>query len=189
MILGTRRFEGEIQGLSFIPESDQLLVVQFLFGSGLNGGQVIPRIWDFTKEVNQKQIVRLQEKQVTSVELSEKGEWAAFSNGTSISVYALSNLADEQVKIRPFYERNIQTMAFHPDGKSLAVAYDGGYLVFWDLEEVNRFVLPPVLSQVELDVTKIGLRTPGLSMRICTKSNLLGEYLLDPGTNPSDNTG
>ena len=182
-ILNTRRFEGRIEQIAFVPGSDKLLLIQYLQGKKLSGRQAIPRIWDFLQETESPNIVRLQEDRIQAVEISKNGDWAAFSNEYSISVYQLNNLIDEQVKIRPYEGKRVETMAFHPNGLSLAVAYDGGYLVFWDIKTGRiRFELPPVLSEEEMEITRIRFANSGLSIRICTRSGRVIEYLLDPAS-------
>lgn len=166
-VLARQTFNGEVLQLRFVPQRGELVVVQSGV-SGYDGEQhTIAKLWNPATAGSKPRPIRLHEYKIGWSAIAPKGDKAAFSSGKDIRVFGLDNLLDESARIRPNGEHFVSALAFHPDGSALAVGYDNGTVIVWDLTSgEERFHLKVADDWVEelsfsADGNRLRLKTLG----------------------------
>ncbi len=125
----------------------QYLVVQQLLSESSQEEQTLARLWDPLAPVEKLPVVRLHGFSIRAMCVSASEGLAAFSNGYEVRIFSLDNLLDERVRLRAYRDRQIRDMAFTADETALAVHYNDGSIVFWELATAQwRFHLVPPVS-------------------------------------------
>jgi WD40 repeat protein len=120
--------KGYVVGLCFANGQDALLAIP-----GESETQTAPWIWAFGGD-NTTRTVRLDNDYQTSlIVAAPSGQYVAFSDGQDIRIFNTDNLLDELTRIRPLGLPYVTAMTFAPDETGLAVGYEDGSVVWWDV--------------------------------------------------------
>ncbi|MFZ4632996.1 MAG: WD40 repeat domain-containing protein [Saprospiraceae bacterium] len=111
----------------------QYLVVQQLATEFNQTQQTLARVWNPDSREDKLPVVRLHSFFIEQTCVSASGRLAAFTDGSEIRLFSLDNLLDEQVRLNNYNYRLVRKMLFSPDETALAVEYNDGSVVFWEL--------------------------------------------------------
>jgi WD40 repeat protein len=123
---------GHFTAVAPIP-GGQYLVVQQLAAEFNQTQQTLARVWNPNSRDEKLPVVRLHSFFIEQICVSPSGRLAAFTDGSEIRLFALDNLLDEKVRLNNYNYRLVRKMLFTPDETALAVEYNDGSIVFWDL--------------------------------------------------------
>lgn len=168
--------KGYAVGLCFANQQDALLIIP-----GESDAQTAPWIWTFGGD-NTTRTARLDnDYRSTLVTSAPSGQFVAFSDGLDIRIFNTDNLLDELTRIRPLGLPYVTAMTFSPDETGLAVGYEDGSVVWWDIATGrDRYQLaPPVWGGPE-QIEALAFRKNGEELVVLTKSGILLERPLRP---------
>lgn len=177
-IASTRPYSGQIQEMTFVPGSNELVLLQISTSDyDYSQKRVVRIIQPFRNDYRQR-MVRLHEYEIALMTVSAQGDYLALSNGLDVRIFDLDNLTDEIAQIMPSGEglgpgttALVLAIQFTPDGRSLVATYGDQSVIFWNIEtgQANfKLRLPAEASYMSF--TKI---------RMIPDGNLL--CLLSPG--------
>jgi WD40 repeat protein len=133
-IIGGQKFYGYINNFYFIPNSDELLVVQSDLSELVTRNEFVAKFWNFGNGRKGKlRTARLHGYNISIAAVSHDGKQVAFGDTKDVRVFSVDNLNDESARIRPIDDHYATAFAFHPDGSALAVGYEDGSVIVWDL--------------------------------------------------------
>lgn len=187
VLLDQKTFEGgEIGHLKAMPQ-DALLVVQHNpFGESAIGQSSV-KIWHPANHKEKTKALRMHNYEALFVAVDPRGHFAAFSNGSDIRVFDLTNTSNELVKIRQLYNENIRAITFRPNTRQLAAAYEQGSIVFWDIkigQPAFTLKIKPqdenTLFSMGWEVASIGFSNDGSELYIYEKDGKMLQYVIDP---------
>ncbi len=132
-VVAKRAFSGSLRSLVFIPGRHALVIVLQNINDYQQQQNVI-KIWDFAGPPAALSTVRLHGYDIQMVAVSPLGDHVAFSNGSTIRVFDLDRLDDEQASIRAINGLTINSLVFQPNSQSLVAGYNNGSIIFWNAE-------------------------------------------------------
>jgi len=181
-LLAQRAFSGLLQSLTCIPERQALIAVMKNTDDYLQQQSVI-KIWDFVLPAAPLSTVRLHDYRIELVAVSPQGDHVAFSDGTTIRIFDLDHLDDEQASIRAISSFSINTLAFQPNGGSLVAGYNNGSIVFWNPENAQFvFEFKNSFQGWTNAISQVAFSPAGNRLRYLDFDNNLFERQLDPDT-------
>ncbi|MDX2136000.1 MAG: hypothetical protein SFV52_14545 [Saprospiraceae bacterium] len=156
------------------------LVVQQLLSESSQEEQTLARLWDPSVTVEKLPVVRLHGFAIHKICVSASSALAAFSDGYEVRIFSLDNLLDERVRLRAYRDRQIRDMAFTADETALAVHYDDGSVVFWELSTAQwRFHLVPPVGEDYTPFSDLSVSADGSTLHQLT-AGYLHKRWLDP---------
>ena len=144
-VLGAKTFDESVSELRFVPNSSDIVVVQVDKNAFSQIDQnTVAKIWNYARPMSKARVVRLHGYKIEYVELTALGDYVAFSDGGDIRIFRMDNLSDEITRIHRLRSLVLSSMAFSPDGKSVAAGYEDGSVIFWGIQQGEiLFKLPP----------------------------------------------
>lgn len=147
-IQAARAFGGTIHQLYFVPQTDEIMVVQQVEAEDFGNEQTVIKIWNPALDAESKlNTVRLHDYATLEVAFTSSGGLMAFTDGLDIRIFHRNDLLNETVRIRQYGLRMVTALAFHPEGSILAAGYDDGSVVFWDIgtgQARFKWAKPPI---------------------------------------------
>jgi len=185
-LIASRTFEGgRIVELHYIPDTDQLLLVQQSAMSASLEDKSSVKVWSPLFPGEKPRALRLHEYSVRALAIEGTGSLAAFSNGADIRVFDLKNIENEVLKIREAPEEYVQAISFRANSNLLAAAYSTGKVVFWNYQTGQALLqlqaLPSNgLVESAVEIAAIGFSHDGTVLQIAVTDGRRLAYALDP---------
>ncbi len=185
-LMASRVFEGGIIGeLKFVPNTDNLLVVQHSSSGESAISESSVKVWSPLRTGEKPRSLRLHDYPVNTVALDESGSKAAFSNGNDIRIFDLKNIENEVLKIRATADEYVQAIAFRANSNLLAAAYSSGKVVFWNDSTGQASLQLQAMPEEKLfesgkRISAIGFSANGAVLKIAVTDGQLLSYTLDP---------
>lgn len=139
-VVATRPFSGQVREMTFVPGSNELVVLQVNTSDYDYSEKTVLRIIHPFRSDYKQRTVRLHEYNIALIAVSDQGEYLAVSDRQDIRIYDLNNLTDEMAQILPTGEglapgmpAEVRAIRFNPDGRSLATSYSDQRVVFWNI--------------------------------------------------------
>ncbi|MCK6695348.1 MAG: WD40 repeat domain-containing protein, partial [Thermoanaerobaculia bacterium] len=112
-LLAVRPFGGAIHQLHFIPQTDEIMVVQQVEADDAANEQTVIKIWNPAHDPDAKlNTVRLHDYATREVAFSPAGGLMAFTDGLDIRIFHRNDLLNETVRIRQYGLRMVTALAF-----------------------------------------------------------------------------
>ncbi len=185
-LLKSKIFEGgAISELRFLPETDNLLIVQYNSLDESNNEASSVKLWSPLHENEKSRALRLHEYPIRSTAVDALGRQAAFTNGSDIRIFNLQNIENELLKIRSAFAESVLAIAFRPNSQLLAAAYSTGKIIFWDLQTGQESLQLQALQANDpfsngSEIASIGFSNNGSILHIVINDGRLLAYALDP---------
>ncbi|MBL7775669.1 MAG: WD40 repeat domain-containing protein, partial [Saprospiraceae bacterium] len=179
-VAGGRRFGGAVAQLSFVPQTNEVLVVHYTEGESGDQEQTVIKLWN-PAEIDPDiplRSVRLQGYETREVAFSKRQDgFIAFTNGLDVRIFRQNDLLDETVRIRQNGSHMVTALEFHPDGGILAAGYEDGSVIFWNVSTGQaRFTWPAPAGMDALapsPVVRIRFVEQGRRLLLLFQNNLL----------------
>lgn len=170
-VVARRTFNGLVLRLIFIPGQMEILTVTASTSLySYEPAQTIKR-WKFGVN-GVPQLIPLLGYEVQHVAFNAAENLLAFSDGNDIRLYREENMQEEHLRIRPFGQRAVGSLAFSPDGQSLAVGYSDGRIAFWDVRTAKlRFTWKTAQFSSLPYINQLAFRENGRQLAILTLNN------------------
>jgi WD40 repeat protein len=132
VVVASRKFDELIKKIKFIPQSQQMLVIQSHEDETSGMLRTVAKIWNYAQANSKPTAIRLRDYPIELVDVTLDGDHIALSDGRDVRIFSIDNLIDEQTRIYRIQDLAISAIRFSQNGEVIGVAYVDGNIEFWD---------------------------------------------------------
>lgn len=158
----SREFEGRVQSVYFVPQSQKLMVIHE--SSGYNTERSSIKFWSYEQPSASIETLRTSDFKEGLVSFSPNAQLVALANEQKIWIYNLKDLSEEQAFIYRV-KSNITAITFSPDDKAIVVGFESGDIKGYDVSNGNVIYKIPPISNDDMPVLGLYFYDDGKRLR------------------------